>query len=247
MDREQYRNTNPTQIRISAHIIKREKLKNKKYWVWEWKPIPFSWRFWVEMKQKWSSKWVTRSVWERNSWERKWVVTKVRGKTEKDFKNCRYCAKHAFFAAKVSRQIYPPKHFKPKVLKNFLSVFHDWKSHSRGSRELSRENLYVPLATGPSTCEQVAKTDPRSRDCGMRLDWPATESQKQGNTGFFKFSVFEEQNTFQKQLKHSKIFLCLNQQRLSMWKHILSSTITQMNMAFIEHKLVCCVWVSTMR
>ena len=30
---------------------------------------------------------------------------KVRGKTEKDFKNCPSCAKHAFFAAEVSRQI----------------------------------------------------------------------------------------------------------------------------------------------
>ena len=50
---------------------------------------------------------------------------KFEGKTEKDFKNCLYCAKHAFFAAEVSRQIHPPKHFKTKVLKNFLSVFRD--------------------------------------------------------------------------------------------------------------------------
>ena len=60
-----------------------------------------------------------------------------------------------------SRQIHLPKHFKSKVLKNFLSIFRDWKPYSRGSRELSRENLCVPLATGPSTREQVAKTDPR--------------------------------------------------------------------------------------
>ena len=45
---------------------------------------------------------------------------------------------------------------KRKLWKKFLSVFHNWKFHSRESRELSRENLYVPLATGPSTGEQVA-------------------------------------------------------------------------------------------
>ena len=44
---------------------------------------------------------------------------------------------------------------KRKLWKNFLSVFRNWKFHSRESRELSRENLYVPLATGPSTREQV--------------------------------------------------------------------------------------------
>ena len=42
-----------------------------------------------------------------------------------------------------------------KLLKNCLSVFRDWKFDSRESRELSRKNLYVPLAIGPSTCELV--------------------------------------------------------------------------------------------
>ena len=90
-----------------------------------------------------------------------------------------------------SRQDYPPKHFKSKIWKNLLSVFRDWKSHSWGSRELSYENLCVPLATGPSTREQVAKTDPRAYDCGMQLDWPATESPKQDNTIFeiFRFWI----------------------------------------------------------
>ena len=87
---------------------------------------------------------------------------------------------------------HPPKHFKPKDLKNLLSIFRDWKSHSQGSYELSHENLCVPLATGPFTREQVTKIDPRARDCGMRLDLPATELPKQGNTVFLKFSIFEE-------------------------------------------------------
>ena len=139
------------------------------------------------------------------------------------------------------------KTLKDKILKNFLSVFRNWKVYLRGSRKLSCVNLCVTLATGPFTREQVAKINTRARGWISRLGWPATKSPKQGNTVFEIFSFLRKQNTFQKHIKHSKIFLCLNQQRLSMWKQILSSTITQMNMAFIEHKLVCCVWISTMR
>ena len=43
----------------------------------------------------------------------------------------------------------------------------------------------------------------------MWLDQPATESPEQGNTIFEDFDNFlQKQNIFQKQLKHSKIFLC---------------------------------------
>ena len=85
---------------------------------------------------------------------------------------------HDWDKSPESRQDYLPKHFKSKFWKILVSVFCDWKSYSRGSRELSRKNLCVPLATGPSTREQVAKIDPRTRDCGIRLDLPATESPK---------------------------------------------------------------------
>ena len=61
------------------------------------------------------------------------------------------------------------KTLKDKILKNFLSVFRDWKVYPRGSRELSRKNLCVPLATRPFTREQVAKINTRSRGCIMRL------------------------------------------------------------------------------
>ena len=44
----------------------------------------------------------------------------------------------------VSHQGKPRNTLKPKVLKNFLSVFHDWKVYPRGSRELSHENLCDP-------------------------------------------------------------------------------------------------------
>ena len=70
------------------------------------------------------------------------------------------------------------KTLKDKIEKNFLSVFRNWKVYSRGSHELSRENLCVPLATGPFTREQVAKINMRARGWISRLGWPATESPK---------------------------------------------------------------------
>ena len=73
---------------------------------------------------------------------------------------------------------------KDKIVKNFLSVFHDWKVHPWGSRELSHENLYVTLVTRPFTHEQVTKINMRAHGWISRLGWPATESPKQGNTIF---------------------------------------------------------------
>ena len=116
----------------------------------------------------------------RQKWGRQWMVTKSRGKNWKSFKICLWNAKHAFFATETSRQGKPPKHSKSKLWKNFLGVFHDWKVYPWGSRE----NLCVPFAIGPFTCEQVAKINTRSRGCSMRLGWPTTELPKQGNTVF---------------------------------------------------------------
>ena len=48
------------------------------------------------------------------------------------------------------------KTLKRKLWKKFLSFFRNWKFHSRESRELSHENLYVPLVTKPFTRKQVA-------------------------------------------------------------------------------------------
>ena len=97
----------------------------------------------------------------------------------KRFKNCSYFCQtrvfHDWRESPQSRQFKPPKHSKIKVWKNFLSVFRDWKVYPRESRELSRQNLWVTLATRPSTHEQVAKNDPRRRDWGSQLDLPATE------------------------------------------------------------------------
>ena len=101
----------------------------------------------------------------------------------------------------------------------------DWTFHSRTSRQKWPAKTRLRLVTW------------------LTHDWAA----KIGQNWIFEIFRFFKQNTFQKYLKHSKLFLCLNYQRLSMWKQISSSTITQMNMASIEHKLVCCVWISTMR
>ena len=79
------------------------------------------------------------------------------------------------------------KTLKDKIEKEFLSVFCDWKVYPWESRELSHENLCVPLATGPFTCEQVTKNNTQARNCSMRLGWPVTELPKQGNTVFENF------------------------------------------------------------
>ena len=78
----------------------------------------------------------------------------------KRFKNWPFLHKTRDFRdwikSRISRQVQPPEHLKGKLLKNFLSVFRDWKFHSQESGELSRENLCIPLAIGPSIRKQVA-------------------------------------------------------------------------------------------
>ena len=132
--------------------------------------------------------------WEGDSWERRWTVTKSSRENWKRFKNCSCFCKTRVFRDLIksphSRQLKPPKHSRPKIWTIFLSIFRDWKVYSRVSREMSRENLWVNLVTGPSTREQVAKNDQRRCDWGSRLDIPATEPPKQGKTGFLKFSDF---------------------------------------------------------
>ena len=109
------------------------------------------------------------------------------------------------------------RNLETKNLKIFLSVFRDWKVYLRKSREVSRENLYVPFATGPSTREHVAILSREKHKnpnfwkifqvffatgtftnhwvvknlyVGLRLDQPATKSPKQGNTVFEDFDNF---------------------------------------------------------
>ena len=78
---------------------------------------------------------------------------------------------------------------------------------------MSRKNLCVTLATGPSTREQVAKIDLRARDCGMRFDLPATESPKQGKNDFWKFQ-FLKIKYFPKTLKALKNLFVLESTKI---------------------------------
>ena len=142
------------------------------------KPITFSWRSWDEMMQKWS----LRSVWVSFSWERNGKDNeqsqKFKGKTKKVLKTIFETQNMHFSRLK---QVARVTHQNTSSLKIWKS---DWKSYSRGSRELSRENLCVPLETRPSTREQVTKINPWAHGCSKQLEWPATESPKQGNTVF---------------------------------------------------------------
>ena len=144
--------------------------------------------------QQWILEMWARSVWEGDSLERRWTITNVREKTEKNLKTAPISTKHAFFVTWSSRYTVASSSYQntrgQKFETIFLSVFCDWKVYPRVSRELRRENLWVNLATGPSTREQVAKNDSRRRDWGSRLDIPATEPTKQGKTGFLKYSDF---------------------------------------------------------
>ena len=169
----------------------------------------------------------------------------------KRFKNCPYFCQTRVFRdwseSPPSRQVKPPKHSKTEFWKKFSKCFSQLEGlPATKSRAKPQKSLSTPrdwTFHSRTSCQKwFAKTWLRLATWLTR-DWVVKTGQK----WIFKIFRFLKQNTFQKHLKHSKIFLYLNQQRLSMWKHISSSTITQMNMAFIEHRLVCCVWISTMR
>ena len=165
-----------------------------------------TWRVWAESIQQWRLEMGARSVWEGDILERIWTVTNVRGKTEKDLKIAPISAKHAFFATEVSCQVKPPKHSKIEFLKKFSKCFlrmeglpareswkslsnpRDWTFHSQTSHQNWPANSRLRPATW------------------LTRDWVAKTGQKR----IYEIFIFLEQNTFQKHLKHSKIFLCLN-------------------------------------
>ena len=158
------------------------------------KPIPFSWR----LEKEWckNGDWdVWHGVFRSDSVEREMGKTvnshkKIWGKTEKRFKNWPSFCQTCDFRNWSESPTLAAKTLKDKIVKNFLSVFRDWKVYPWGSRELSRENLCIPLATRPFTREQVAKINTRARGWSMQLGWPATESPKQDNTVFEIFQFF---------------------------------------------------------
>ena len=102
------------------------------------------------------------------------------------------------------------KTLKDKSLKNFSKCFSQLEDLSaRESRAESRKSLSNPhdwtLHSRTSRQKWPANTRLRAVTWLTR-DWVAKTGQK----WIFEISKFWEQNTFQKHLKHSKIFLCLN-------------------------------------
>ena len=63
------------------------------------------------------------------------------GEKLKKFYKLSLKCKTPFFVTDTSRQDTRQNISSQQFWKNLLSVFRDWKSHSQGSRELSRENL----------------------------------------------------------------------------------------------------------
>ena len=90
-----------------------------------------------------------------------------------------------------SRQFKPPKHSRTKIWEIFLSVFRDWKVYPRVSRELSRENLWVTLANGPSTREQVAKNTREDATEARDLTYPRLSRQNRAKLDFWNFQIFQ--------------------------------------------------------
>ena len=124
------------------------------------KAIPFPWGFEIEMNQKWRFLRVTRWVWERfEMWKTMNSHKNSREKLKCFKKNAQFAQNTRFSRlSQVACQSPGPaaRTVERKLVKNFLSVFRDWKVYLRDSREVSRKNLCVPLATGPSTREHVA-------------------------------------------------------------------------------------------
>ena len=149
------------------------------------KSVPFSWRLGKEWCK--NGDW---DVWHRvfgsDSVEREMGKSvnshkNLRENTEKVLKTLFETQNTRFSRLKWVANKSPglaAKTLKDKIVKKFLCVFRDWKVYPRGSRELSRKNLCVPLVTGPFTREQVAKINTRARGWSMRLGWPVIGSPK---------------------------------------------------------------------
>ena len=154
------------------------------------------------MKQQWSLKVGTRSVWERDNWGRRWTVTKVRGKNWKRFKNYPYFCQTRVFRDLSESLVQDAKTLKDKNLKKFTKCFSqleglparelraelwkslsnpcDWTFHSRTSRQKWPASMRLRFATW-LTCDWVAKI---------------------GQNWVSKIFKIWEQSTFQKHLKH---------------------------------------------
>ena len=120
-----------------------------KYVVRKRKPIPFSWRFEVEMMRNKGDFCEEHSGFEKRiTGEDNEQLQHFEGKLKKVLKNWLIYAKHAIFTTRLSHE-QVARTLKTKILKNFLSDFRDWKFYPRGSRKISRENPWVPSQLEP--------------------------------------------------------------------------------------------------
>ena len=125
--------------------------------------------FLEDLRMKWSKNEgfsrVIRWVWERVEMGKTMNNHKSSREKLKTFKKLTYLRKTHHFRdwvkSRASRQGQSPKHSRHKFWKIFLSFFRDWKVYPWESRDVSHENLYVPLATRPSTREKVAILSPK--------------------------------------------------------------------------------------
>ena len=138
---------------------------------------------------------------------------KDRGKTKK-FKNCPYFCQNTRFSwlKRVANKssVQAAKTLKDKSLKNFSKCFSRLEglpaSESRVKPQKSLSNPRDWTFHSRTSCQKwPAKTRLRLATW-LTCDWAA----KTGQNWIFEIFRFFKQNTFQKHLKHSKIFLCLN-------------------------------------
>ena len=107
------------------------------------------------------------------------------------------------FHHRTSRQPEPQKAWKPIFLKNILSLFRDWSIYPPMSRQwVAKKSLYR-LTTGA-------------------CDWSYPRLSRQNRaTLFLKFwQIFVKTKYFPKTTKTLKNLFVIDQQRLSMWKHV---------------------------
>ena len=167
--------------------IKKSKTKSMKYLAKIRKPLPFSW----SLKLKW---WRKMNVFEsdmvslRESWKDKTMNSwKCSRENPNILKNWPNSAKHAIFAPGLCRE-QVARTLKTKILKNFLSVFCNWKFYPRGSREVSRENFcvppqldHLPVNKSPDWAARNIKNlnfEKYSKYFSRLGHWPASESRK---------------------------------------------------------------------
>ena len=131
---------------------------------------------------------------------------------------------------------------KTKTKKKILSFFREWKFYLRESREISRENLWVPsqldLPTVNKSPDWVARNiknpnfEKYFKYFSLLGHWlaseprkisvwpPATKSPKQDNTVFEIFDIFAKTKDFPKTTNTVKNLFVFDQQGLSIRKYI---------------------------